>query len=204
MINTIGIVVVIILIIVLVYFLKTKVLDTFIVFIDDVVIPSSCYNYLVSNGKDFYLFNTKKQIDGITNPMKFATKEDAQKFLKNNNCPVNIPFVDMVKNKKTDDPTVSFQRECNRKIAPNLFDLDVCGTYGSDQDTLTNKFLARVNKIENDRTQYSNYDLESCMINKASTEDPQLDDTNFKDYFAQYFDRLNSNIDEEYLYITGR
>ena len=42
------------------------------------------------------------------------------------------------------------------------------------------------------------------MINKANTEDPILEDTNFTDYFARYFDRLNSNIDEEYLYISGR
>jgi hypothetical protein len=204
MINTVGILVLLIVIVGLIYFLKTRVLDSFIVFLDDMVIPTTCYNYLVSNGKDFFLFNTKKQIDGITNPMKFNTKESAQAFLKNNKCPVNIPFVDMNQRKNPEDPTVSFQRECNRKVAPNLFDLDICGTYGSDQDTLTNKFLARVNKIESDRSQYSNYDQESCMINKASTENPELDDSNFKDYFAQYFDRLNSNIDEEYLYITGR
>ena len=42
------------------------------------------------------------------------------------------------------------------------------------------------------------------MINKAIDEEPKLDDTNFKDEFAKYFDRLNSNIDEEYLYISGR
>ena len=41
------------------------------------------------------------------------------------------------------------------------------------------------------------------MINSATDTDPELDDTNFKDYFAKYFDRMNSNIDEKYLYITG-
>jgi hypothetical protein len=41
------------------------------------------------------------------------------------------------------------------------------------------------------------------MIKKATTEDPMLDDTNFKKEFAKYFDRMNSNIAEEYLYLTG-
>jgi hypothetical protein len=106
--------------------------------------------------------------------------------------------------KKLEDPTVSFQRECNTKISPNLFDLDTCSTYGSNNDTLSGKYLAKLNKIENDKKQYSNYDLESCMINKATNEDPGLEDTQFTDYFAKYFDRLNSNIDEQYLYISGR
>ena len=63
---------------------------------------------------------------------------------------------------------------------------------------------SKVNKIESDRAQYSNYDLESCMIDRASKEDPKLDDTHFKAYFSQYFNRMNSNIDEKYLYITGQ
>jgi len=46
--------------------------------------------------------------------------------------------------------------------------------------------------------------METCMINKAVIEDPKLDDTHFKEYYAKYFDRMNSEIDEQYLYITGR
>ena len=106
--------------------------------------------------------------------------------------------------KNLDDPTVSFQRECAKQISPNLFDLDVCNTYGNDNDTITGKTLARINQIENDKKIYSNYDIETCMINKAITDSPELDDTNFKNYFAEYYNRLNSNIDEEYLYISGR
>ena len=64
--------------------------------------------------------------------------------------------------------------------------------------------LKRINQIENDKKIYSNYDIESCMINKAVTEDKSLDDTNFKSQFATYFDRLNSNIDAKYLYVSGR
>ena len=97
--------------------------------------------------------------------------------------------------KKNDDPTVSYERECNKKVAPNLFDLDVCGKYGTDNDTLTNKYLARLNKVENDKKIFADYNVETCMIDKVMKEDSSLDDTNFKTYFSQYFDTMNSNID---------
>ena len=205
MLNTVGIIVVIIIIVFLIYILHTKSLDSFIVLLDDIVIPKDCYDYLVSNGSQFFLINTKKMLNGTSNPIAFNTKADAIKFLSTStNCPDNIPFVDLTVKKKIEDPTVSYQRECNKKVSPKLFDLDVCGTYGSDADSLSGKIISRINKIENDKSIYANYDIETCMINKAIIEEPALDDTNFKDYFAKYFDRLNSGIDEEYLYISGR
>ena len=204
MLNTAGIIVTIILLIFLIYILRNKSLDSFIVFLDDLVIPTTCYDYLVTNGKNYFLLNTNKILDGVTNPLTFNNKIDAINYLKASKCPENIPFVDLVMRKKLDDPTVSFQRECSKKVAPNIFDLDVCGTYGSDYDTLTGKTLSKINQIENDKKLYSNYDLETCMIDRATVDDPKLDDTHFKDYFAQYFDRLNSNIDEKFLYISGR
>lgn len=203
--NIAGCILVIIILISLILLLREKnnVIDNFIVFLDDVVIPKSCWDYLVSNGQDYFLFNSRMLIDGKNNPLRFPNKQTALEHLSKSKCPTNIPFVDLVVHKKLEDPTVSFQRECNRKVAPNLFDLDVCGTYGSDQDTLTNKFLARVNKIERDRKLYADYDLETCMINKATTQDPELDDSRFKAEFAQYFNQMNSQIPEEYLYLTG-
>jgi hypothetical protein len=198
-----GIIIVILILIGLIIILRNKSLDNFIVFLDDVVIPKTCWNYLVTNGQDYFLFNSHALVDGKNNPLKFPNKQAAINHLNKNKCPSNISFVDLVMRKKIDDPTVSFQRECNRKVAPNLFDLDICGIYGSDHDTLTNKYLARVNKIESDKKLYADYDLETCMINQAITQDKELDDTNFIAEFAAYFDRQNSNIPEEYLYVTG-
>jgi hypothetical protein len=203
MLNLAGIILIIVILILLIYLLRSKALDNFIVFVDNVVIPTSCYNYLVTNGKQFFLLNTKKMIDGISNPLTFNTKLEAQNYLKKIKCPENIPFVDLVMRKKNDDPTVSYERECNKKIAPNLFDLDVCGKYGTDNDTLTNKYLARLNQVETDKNLFPDYNMENCMMDKVMKEDPALDDTNFKTYFAQYFDNMNSNIDEKYLYITN-
>ena len=204
MLNTAGIIVTIILLIFLIYILRNKTLDNFVVFLDDIVIPTSCYNYIVTNGKNFFLLNTNKILDGVTNPLTFKSKIDAINYLKSSKCPENIPFVDLVMRKKNDDPTVSFQRECGKKIAPNLFDLDVCSVYGSDYDINKSNTLSKINQIENDKKLYSNYDIENCMIDRAVTYNPELDDTHFKDYFAKYFDRKNSNIDEQYLYISGK
>ena len=239
MLNTSGLIVIILLLIFLIYILRNKVVDNFIIFLDNVIIPKSCYNYLVTNGKHFFLLNTKQILDGINNPLKFNTKVEAIKYLKDAKCPDTIPFVDLVMQKNLDDPTVSYQRECSKKVAKNLFDLNVCNTYGSDE-TLAKKNMKREsttqknsdflerndecllpnppascqqkiiselelkNKERIEKRKYANYGIETCMINKAIDEEPKLDDTNFKDEFAKYFDRLNSNIDEEYLYISGR
>lgn len=198
-----GIIVIILLLIFLIYFLRSKTLDNFIIFVDDVVIPKSCYNYLVTNGEKYFLLNTKKMIDGITNPLTFNTKEDAKDYLKKIQCPTTIPFVDLVMRKKLEDPTVSYERQCNKIVAPNVFDIDVCGKYGSDTDILSNKYLSKLNEIENDKKKFADYNLETCMIDKVMTENSDLDDTNFKTNFSQYFDNLNSNIDEKYLYLTN-
>ena len=202
-INIAGGILILLILIGLIVILRNRTFDNFIVFLDNVAIPKTCWDYLVTNGQDFFLFNSRALVDSVNNPLKFRTKQAALEHLKKAGCLAEIPFVDLVMRKKIEDPTVSFQRECNRVIAPNLFDLDVCGTYGSDNDTLTSKYLARVNKIESDKKLYANYDLEACMINKAVSRDKELDDSGFKAEFAAYFDRMNSQIPEEYLYITG-
>ena len=202
MIKLSGAILVFLLLLLLIYFLRSETLENFIVFVDDVVIPASCYNYLVSNGKNYFLLNTKKIIDGITNPLTFKTKLDAINYLKTMKCPIDIPFVDLVMKKSNDDPTISYERQCNKKISTNLFNLDVCSQYGSDNDTLSKKYLNKLNKIENDKKIFADYNLETCMIDQVMKEDPKLDDTNFKNYFSQYFNNLNTNIDEKFLYIT--
>lgn len=202
-INVAGVILIVLILVGLIIVLRNRSFDNFIVFLDDVVIPKTCWDYIVTNGHDFFLFNSRVLVDSVNNPLKFPTKQAALEHLKKAGCPANIPFVDLVMRKKIEDPTVSFQRECNRVISPNLFDLDICGTYGNDNDTLTGKYLSRVNKIESDKKLYANYDLEACMIKKAVSRDTELDDSGFKAEFAQYFDRMNSNIPEEYLYLTG-
>ena len=198
-----GFIVIVLLLLFLIYILHNKSLDNFIVFVDDVIIPKNCYNYLVTNGEKFFLLNTKKMIDGVTNPLTFNTKEEAKQYLKKAECPTNIPFVDLVMRKKLEDPTVSYERQCNKIVSPNLFDIDVCGKYGTDTDVLQNKYRAKLNQIENDKKVFADYNVETCMMDKVMKENPDLDDAHFKSYFSKYFDHLNSNIDDKFLYTTN-
>jgi hypothetical protein len=199
-----GIICVVIVLALLIFILKKNVLDNFIVFLDENVIPSDCYNYLVTDSKQFYLLDTRKLYDEQTNPMPFSTRESAIAYLKGIGCSTAIPFINLLKKKKKDDdPTVSYERECNIKVAPNLFDLDICNTYGEDYDLASAASFAKINKIESDRSQYANFNVETCMIDRAVKMDPELDDTNFKQYFSTYFDRLNDNIDEQFLYVSS-
>ena len=139
--------------------------------------------------------------------IKFKTKKLALDYLVKSKCPINIPYVDLAMNKKLDDPTISFQRYCNHKIAPNVFDVQICSDYGIDNNTLKGKHITDVNEIrndiKNDKKVYANYDAETCMIDRVINDDPSLDDTNFKTNFQQYFDRLNTHIDEKFLYLTA-
>jgi len=204
MLNHSGILVIIIVLLFLIYFLRSKSLENFITFTDNTIIPSNCYNYLLTNGHKFFLLNTKKVIDNISNPLVFHTKKDAMNYLYNNtSCSNQIPFVNLVINKKNDDPTVSYERQCNKEVATNLFDIDVCNTYGKDDDILSNKYLKDINKIENDKNAFADYNVETCMMNKIMKDEPELEDSNFTSYFSKYFDNLNSIIDEKYLYMKN-
>lgn len=204
MLNQSGILIIIIILFFLLCFLRSKSLENFITLANNAIIPSNCYNYLVTNGTKFFLLNTKKVIDDISNPLVFNTKHDAMAYLNTiNSCPNKIPFVDLVMKKNNNDPTVSYERECNKKVAPNLFDIDICGKYGKDNNILTNKYLNRLNEIQNDKNTFADYNVQTCMMDKVMKDEPQLEDSNFKNYFSKYFDNLNSNIDEKYLYITN-
>jgi len=204
MLNQSGILIIIILLFFLICFLRSKSLENFITLTDNTIIPSNCYNYLLTNGSKFFLLNTKKIVDNISNPLVFNTKQDAMNYLNNNtSCSNKIPFVNLVMKKKNNDPTVSYERQCNKEVAPNLFDIDVCNQYGTDNDILTNKYLNRLNEIQNDKNTFADYNVETCMMNKVMKDEPGLEDSNFKTYFSKYFDNLNSNIDEKFLYMTN-
>jgi hypothetical protein len=162
MLNQSGILIIIILLFFLICFLRSKSLEKFITLTDNTIIPSNCYNYLLTNGSKFFLLNTKKIVDNISNPLVFNTKQDAMNYLNNNtSCTNKIPFVNLVMKKKNNDPTVSYERQCNKEVAPNLFNIDVCNQYGKDNDILTNKYLNRLNEIQNDKNTFADYNVET-------------------------------------------
>jgi len=56
---------------------------------------------------------------------------------------------------------------------------------------------------DNDKAlkEFVDYKIEDCMINTIKKENKDLDDSKFSDQFAKYFNQLNENIGQEYLYI---
>ena len=68
-------------------------------------------------------------------------------------------------------------------------------------DKLSKDFYEGVYKDKRISKNNSDYNLESCMINTIRDENKDLDDKGFADKFAKYFNNLNENIGQEYLYI---
>lgn len=234
----------VILIIYLLYcLLKKNYLENFIVLIEKTIIPKNCPNYLVTDGNDYYLLNTKKPFNRLNNPLKFNTLDLAKQYLKQNECP-NLKPINLVVSKSNLDPTVNYEQECNNIVSHHNFNEDICGTY-SDTEKLKNlkdytnnlliltekqhlltvkiknakkignNDLTSKNELEEINSQIDllkenykqnsknlkemvDYDVETCMMNKMKMENNNLDDTNFMDNFAKYFNNLNENIGQSY------
>lgn len=242
-----GIICIVIVFIILVYLIRNKSIDSFIVLLNEVVIPKDCPNSLVTDGVHFYLMNTRLPYDGITNPIKFNSEAEAKKYLKNNNCP-DLQLLDLVVSKNKEDPTDSYEKICARDVANRIFDDDVCNHYsdGKQMEDLRNfsndlivltetrnqirseidaaKFANReydpkldvelkevLKKIDNLRSKYANndealkefvdYKIEDCMIQTIKNENNNLDDSKFSNNFAKYFNNLNENIGQHFLYV---
>ena len=231
----------------LVYLIKNKTMENFIVLLEEVIIPKNCPNYLVTDGSHYYLMNTRLPYDGITNPLKFESQQDANNYLSQNRCP-SLEAINLVVSKKKEDPTDSYEKVCAKDTANKIFNDDICNQYGSQEqiqnlrnfskdlmilierrnqvrstidtakftnseyDPSLDQELVNINaEIANLRKQYANndealkefvdYKIEDCMIQTMKGENPALDDSNFSDQFAKYFNQLNENIGQEYLYV---
>lgn len=143
--------------------------EGFIVLQDDVDVPSRCPKYLYTDGRHFYLYNPSNSMDGVKNPMKFKTLKEAEDVWKNMKCP-RIPLVDLVvkkDNKSGNDPWESYERTCNKHIAPydHKYDLLI-------QNAKTLKEIRKYQaEIDNDQ---KNFNLETCMIDRIKKENPEL------------------------------
>jgi hypothetical protein len=165
--------------------------DTFLVLMDDETTRNNrCFEYLLYDGSSYYLFDSRIPIDGIQNPMKFASAGLANEYLKiiSNNgvsgCTA-LPVIDLRANKVPFDsfghlldPQVNYERECNKKLATYMNHLGMCLDY-SKTDEEYKKYLA----ITNDTNQLVNYDLESCMGQTVKDRDPDLLGTTSIDQF---------------------
>jgi hypothetical protein len=172
--------------------------------LESVVIPPQCYEYLITDGTSYYLLNSKRQYDGVTNPRKFKLLADANKFLLDNGCKP-LPLINLVVSKSIDDPTDSYEKICSREVALNRFNADVCGTYSDENGTASDEAVIRklIAIREDIERNFDNYSIEECMIKKVGLEDPQLrnpynpSDENLQK-FIKYFGQANEVIPEEY------
>ena len=286
------------LILLLLYKRDNTIYEGFGLFIKDIIIPKSCYDYLVTDGNKYYLLDSRKLYDGVNNPREFATLSAAHKYMDENKCP-RLDLTDLVVRKNKDDPQESLERICAKRVAPKLFNENVCSDYAipwdsnmdklgddalkigvwssvasklgitdfnkkkfeeiaksvqRDINTMTGaeifafvranrhklndrnnvsanidksitKSLSGANlselsvderlelydKIRDDRdngdkSEYINYDIETCMMDLASQNFngiQGINDAKFKAQFEKYFNNLNNNIPDEYLTLSA-
>jgi len=249
--DVLGISIMVLIIGCIIWMLRNRYLESFIVTVNEMVIPTRCPDYLVTDGSHYYLLNTSKVFDGVNNPLRFDTHEAARYYLQENNCP-NLELTDLVVKKNPKDVSVPYERECAKKVANQIFDEDTCNFYATRDDSeayntymknlmiinekanqikakiyskklnnitvseeetkqledlnqqigaLKLKYAENTNRINKDLSEYSDYNIEKCMIQDTQTENTELKDDKFIDNFAKYFNNLNENIGQEYLYI---
>jgi hypothetical protein len=106
---------------VLICSLRGGALEKFIVTVDDVQIPDQCPDYMTTDGAKYYLVWNNRPLDGKTNPLTFDTQAGAFDWLAAHGCPQLEPMP-LTRITNPADPTVSYERECNKQTAnPNYW-----------------------------------------------------------------------------------
>ena len=165
--------------------------EPFLILLDDETPRGSgCYEYLVYDGNAYYLFDSRRAIDGLQNPKKFTTSEAANQYLGSKSCG-RLPITDLRANKLAFDakgyildPQVSYERECNKKNAVFVDKLGKCMAYAKTEEELK-KYL----DMTNQQAQLVNFDLDSCMVDTVKEQNSVLVGTTGLDDFLK-----NSNV----------
>lgn len=181
--------------------------EGFIVFVDENnAVPTGCYEYLVYDGSNYYLFDSRRAIDGITNPKKFQTAEAANGSMgrKCNSLSVidlranKVPFD---KSGNLLDPQASYEWQCNRKNSVFIDKLGKCLAYAPTEEKLK-QYL----DLTNQQSQMINFNLDSCMVDIIKSQNSELlgvnttwdpQTRNMKTFGSKEYDDFlkNSNID---------
>jgi hypothetical protein len=141
--------------------------ENFIVLNHEITVPANCPNYLYTDNINYYLYNSRLPVNGITNPVRFNTFKEAKAQLDNAKCP-DIPYVNLEVKKNKDDPTVDYERDCNNRIAPfnYLFNKQVADAGDNIPKIREYQKMAEREQV--------NFDLETCMIDRINKENPHL------------------------------
>jgi hypothetical protein len=103
-------------------------LESFIVTIEETILPKQCPDYLVTDGQYYYLVFNNKVFDGVNNPLIFKDIADVKQLLERIEC----PMLDIISLRRetmnTDiwDPWDNYERLCSKQIARPLQSLESC------------------------------------------------------------------------------
>tara|TARA_Y100000310_G_scaffold202339_1_gene202481 strand:+ start:1037 stop:1594 length:558 start_codon:yes stop_codon:yes gene_type:complete len=169
--NNITRVVLIVLILVLLIFLFQKYVnidnltESFIVLVEDKLIPENCPDKLFFDGKYYYLHNTKKAFKQGSNPLVFKNLRQCQDYINLNGC--QDLSIETKRQLGNGDPVLSYQRICNKKVANNLYDIEKCVAYAETPEEIE-KCSSQADTV------HRNTDLEQCMTRVISQNNPNL------------------------------
>lgn len=103
-------------------------LESFIVTIEETILPKQCPDYLVTDGQYYYLVFNKKEFDGVNNPLIFKDIADVKQKLERMECPM-LEIISLRRetmNTGIWDPWDNYERLCSKQIARPLQSLESC------------------------------------------------------------------------------
>jgi hypothetical protein len=125
------------------------------------------YDYLLTDGSLFYLYNSRDLFIERKNPVIFETLEEAEKYRNSTSTPA-LNITNLLIKKNADDPTENYERACSKKISPFNSRMNTCFSYSkSEEDIKKNQDL--INDLSS-----GDHQLESCIIDSIGEENPDL------------------------------
>ena len=135
--------------------------------IDDSRNKHLVYDYLLTDGQLFYLYNSRDLIIEKKNPLIFETLDEVEKYRNSTRTPP-LNITNLIVKKNNDDPTENYERVCSKKISPFNSRMNTCLAYSkSEEDIEKNKDL--INDLSS-----GDHQLESCIIEEIGSENPEL------------------------------
>lgn len=177
--------------IILVYIFYFRKNENFMVTTDQFNLNSDCPDYLIYNGDKFFLVNNKNP----DRPESFNTLDEAHNRLKQYGCPEFKPIY-LTKNKLSNDyfdPTVSFNRLCNKKIAEGNFVYQMANYEITDNNNNIKNINNNINNFENNINENENNSQESDKVKVASWSES----SSIKKYYDMIYNFLDKSIKSE-------
>lgn len=125
------------------------------------------YDYLLTDGRLFYLYNSRDLIIEKKNPLIFETLEEAENFRKSTRTPP-LKITNIYIKKKPDDPTENYERMCSKKISPFNSRMNTCFAYSKSEEQI------RKNQDIISDLNLGDHQLEGCMIDAIGEDNPDL------------------------------